>query len=288
MPEKMRILSVDVEDWFHILDNSSTETEVQWSRFPGRLEEGLLRILDTFDRHNNKATFFVLGWIARKYPDMVAEIVRRGHEIATHSDMHQLVYTQSPIEFEDDLKRSLDSIEFASGCRPTAYRAPGFSVTETSTWVFEVLARNGIQIDCSVFPASRSHGGFPMFPADGPCIIETADGQTLRAFPISFGNILGRRVVFSGGGYFRLFPLLFLKRWFEQSNYIMTYFHPRDFDPNQPLISGLSVARRFKSYVGLRSALQKLEMLLECIEFIPLRDAIGMVNWWDVERFKIK
>jgi peptidoglycan-N-acetylglucosamine deacetylase len=287
MAEAIKILSVDVEDWFHILDNSSTATEKDWANFPSRLEDGLMRILDAFDRHGQKATFFVLGWIARKHPNAVAEIVHRGHEIASHSDLHGLVYTQSPCVFKDDLVRSLDAIENATGHRPTAYRAPGFSITERSTWAFDILAQNGIEVDCSVFPASRNHGGLPTFPTGGPCILETSNGHVLRVFPINFVNVLGLRFIFSGGGYFRLAPVGLLKRWFAASDYLMTYFHPRDFDPDQPLVSGLSAVRRFKSYYGLRSALSKLEALLETTKFMQLREAVEKVAWDDAERIVI-
>ena len=283
----MRILTVDVEDWFHILDNSETATEKEWANFPSRLENGLERILDAFDRHQQKATFFVLGWVAREYPDAVAEIARRGHDIASHSDMHQLVYTQTPLEFEDDLKRSLDAIEAAAGYRPTAYRAPGFSITKESVWAFNILARNGIAIDCSIFPAPRNHGGMPIFPSGGPSILETADGRTLRAFPVNFVNLFGRRIVFSGGGYFRLAPFTVLKKWFESSNYVMAYFHPRDFDPEQPLIPGLSSVRKFKSYVGLKTALTKLESILEITRFVSLKEAAEQTDWDNVQRVVI-
>lgn len=283
----MKILTVDVEDWFHILDHSSTATEAEWASFPSRLESGLERILDAFDRHGQKGTFFILGWVARKHPDAVAEIARRGHEIATHSDMHSLVYTQTPEIFEDDLQRSLDAIEAAANIRPTAYRAPGFSITEASTWAFQILARNGITTDCSVFPAIRSHGGLPNFPHGGPCLLETIDGNKLRSFPISFGSAFGKRFIFSGGGYFRIAPTILLKQWFRQSDYVMTYFHPRDFDPLQPIIPNLPRVRRLKSYIGLRGALVKLETIMEATQFITLGEAQLLVDWSEVPIVKV-
>jgi peptidoglycan-N-acetylglucosamine deacetylase len=287
MDEPMKILTVDVEDWFHILDNAETATESEWVNFPHRLESGLMRILDVFDWHQQKATFFVVGWIARKYPDAVAEITRRGHEIACHSDLHQLVYKQNPLEFEDDLKRSLDTIEAATNYRPTAYRAPGFSITEDSTWAFDILARNGIDTDCSVFPARRCHGGLPMFSSGKPCRLETIEGRMLRIFPIGFQNIFGSRLVFSGGGYFRLTPKMLLKHWFDKADYAMAYFHPRDFDPYQPQIPGLSSIQRFKSYVGLKTALSKLESVMEFTQFIPLREAAERVDWNKTQKVTI-
>ena len=275
----MRILTVDVEDWFHILDNDATQTEADWARFPSRLEQGVGRLLDLFDRHGQKATCFILGWVARNYPDVTTEIHRRGHEIATHSDMHQLVYDQSPEAFEADLIASLDAIEAATGVRPTAYRAPGFSLVQSTAWAFDILARNGIRTDCSVFPAPRAHGGIPGFPEAGPCLLETPSGAELRAFPINLGRFGPKRFVFSGGGYFRLAPGTLLRRWFRKSDYVMTYFHPRDFDPDQPVVPGLSRARRFKSYVGLGGALQKLDTLLQEHRFMTLADAEAQVDW---------
>ena len=275
----MRILTVDVEDWFHILDNESTQTEHEWASFPSRLEEGVGRLLDLFDRHDQKATCFILGWVAREHPEVAAEIKRRGHEIATHSDMHQLVYQQSPEAFEQDLVTSIEAIVTATGVRPTAYRAPGFSLVQSTAWAFEILARNGITTDCSVFPAPRAHGGIPGFPESGPCTLQTASGARLRAFPINLGRIGGRKFVFSGGGYFRLAPAPLLRRWFRQSDYVMTYFHPRDFDPEQPMVPGLSRLRRFKSYVGLRGALAKLDSLLGAHRFLTLGEAEATVKW---------
>lgn len=283
----MKILTFDIEDWYHILDNAETATEKEWITFPSRLETGLSRILDMLDRNQQKATFFILGWIARNYPDCVAEIARRGHEIATHSDMHGLVFNQSKQEFENDLRQSLDSIEAATGIRPTAYRAPGFSITESCQWAFEILARNGISTDCSIFPAPRSHGGLPSFPQGFPCQLEVADGHLLKVFPISFGNIAGRRFIFSGGGYFRLLPKPLLDQLFRKSDYVMTYFHPRDFDPDQPMVPGLSMQRQIKSYVGLRHTLAKLEAIIRTHDFVTLSQAAGQVDWNQVPKVPI-
>ncbi|MGH1454586.1 MAG: polysaccharide deacetylase family protein [Paracoccaceae bacterium] len=283
----MKVLTVDIEDWFHILDHEETGTEAEWASFPSRIDAGVTRILDAFDRHKVKGTFFILGWIARTAPDAVAEIARRGHEIANHSDMHKLVYTMTPQEFETDLLRANEAIEKATGIVPTAYRAPGFSVTADCAWAFEIMARNGFRLDCSVFPASRSHGGIPHFPLGGPCTLTTPDSQTLRCFPINLKTIAGRRLVYSGGGYFRLAPRGLLRRWFGNDPYVMTYFHPRDFDPDQPLVPGLSAARRFKSYVGLRGALPKLETLISENEFVTLGAAEAATDWQAVPAVRV-
>jgi polysaccharide deacetylase family protein (PEP-CTERM system associated) len=275
----MRILTVDVEDWFHILDNPETLDEGNWSRFQSRVETETTRLLDLFDKHSLKATFFILGYIARNHPQVVLEIVRRGHEIATHGDMHQLVYNQTPAAFEADLVASMEAITAACGVTPRAYRAPGFSITADVEWAFDILARNCIEVDGSVFPAQRAHGGMPKFPMAEPCRIETRLGGTLRAFPMSLGRIGPISFVFSGGGYFRLAPRSLLKMLFTRNDYVMTYFHPRDFDPDQPIVPGLGMGRRFKSYVGLSGAYKKLDRLFRAIDFISLSEAEALVNW---------
>ena len=279
MRQPLHILTFDVEDWFHILDNPETQDIGQWASLPSRLSAGVNRILNLCDRTGSKATFFVLGWVAETAPEVVAEIARHGHEIACHSYRHQLAYTQSQSEFEEDLIRALDLIESASGVRPTAYRAPGFSVTPQSVWVFDVLARNGIKIDASVFPAPRAHGGLPGFPTGEPCLLKTSVTEPLKLFPMSVVSVFGRRIVFSGGGYFRLLPYRAVKAGFDRSDYVMTYFHPRDFDPNQPSIPGLSFARKFKSNVGLGRSLARLERLAGETKFISIGDAVEVINW---------
>lgn len=275
----MKILTFDIEDWFHILDNPETSEIVHWTTFSSRIESGVGRILDYCDRTGQKATFFILGWMAEVAPDVMAEISRRGHEIGCHSYRHQLVYTQTPQEFEDDLVRALDHIEAATGVRPRSYRAPGFSITPDCLWAFDILAANGIRVDASVFPASRAHGGLPGFPKGHPCRFQTLSGQELRMFPMSYCTIARRRWVFSGGGYFRLLPYPLLRWGFAESDYLMTYFHPRDFDPDQPMVPGLSRARRFKSYVGLAGTLKKLERLTHDNGFISIGQAEEGIDW---------
>jgi len=280
----MKILTFDVEDWFHILDNDETRDVDAWRTFPSRIESGVERILNYCDRAQQTATFFILGWMAEVAPGVMAEIARRGHEIGCHSYRHQLVYSQTPQEFEGDLRRALDHIEAATGARPRSYRAPGFSITPDCLWAFDILAASGIEVDASVFPAPRAHGGLPGFPEGRPCRLETLSGREMRMFPMSYGTVLGRRLVFSGGGYFRLLPYPALRRGFAGSDYVMTYFHPRDFDPEQPMVPGLSRARRFKSYVGLAGALGKLERLTAEDGFVSMGQAEAAIDWADTPR----
>ena len=170
-----------------------------------------------------------------------------------------------------------------SGKKIDTYRAPGFSITSKNLWAFEVLQRLGIENDCSVFPASRAHGGIPNYSAARPSLIKY-NNITLNSLPINTSTILGKKIVYSGGGYFRLLPLWYLRRRFSRDNYIMTYFHPRDFDPNQPMVPGLSITRKFKSYVGLSRAYRKLECLLEEHQFINVDMAVKSVDWDSVDK----
>jgi polysaccharide deacetylase family protein (PEP-CTERM system associated) len=278
----MNILTFDVEEWFHILDNESTKTEQQWSNFEYRLESNMDRILELLERKNQKATFFCLGWVAREFPNILKKIDDMGFEIGSHSDRHQLVYEQSKSDFTSDLGDSIKSIEDVIGKKVKMYRAPGFSIRERDGWVFEELLRHGIEVDSSIFPAKRSHGGFESFGSAEPSLIK-GNGFAIKEFPINLHNMFNKNFVFSGGGYFRLIPYYGLKHMMKESDYVMTYFHPRDFDSEQPVISELSLLRRFKSYYGLKSAFNKLEMLLDDFEFMDLNQAVSEVKWDQVK-----
>lgn len=277
----MQILTFDIEEWFHLLDHPETRTEKQWLGFESRFESNLERVLAIASDSNVNATFFCLGWIAEKYPKLIAKIAEQGYEIACHSSRHQLVYNQTPAEFRTDLLKSKDQISSATGVEVTAYRIPGFSLTNDSLWAFDILSEEGFAVDCSVFPAARGHGGLPQFKSDKPCLIKTSYG-ILKEFPLNTKQILGNSFVFSGGGYFRLFPYFLLAKLFNDSEYTMTYFHPRDFDSNQPVIPNLSYSRRFKCYVGLKGAELKLRKILNEFDFIDVRTAVTRVNWNNV------
>jgi polysaccharide deacetylase family protein (PEP-CTERM system associated) len=282
----MRILTFDVEEWFHILDSEHTGSDRQWAGFDSRIEENLPRLLEFLDEAHQPATFFCLGWIARKYPGVIKEIDRRGHEIGTHSDMHQLVYTQSPAEFRTDLEHSVKSIEDLTGKRIRAYRAPGFSITEKTPWAFDVLMECGIEIDCSVFAAVRAHGGFATFPQKVPCRIER-NGSSIKEFPLGYYSMGFLRLIFSGGGYFRLIPYSMIRHFMKRSPYVMVYLHYRDFDCGQGRIQGLPFHRRFKSYVGIRGAFQKLRRLISEFEFVDLGTADTLTDWDRVDTVRL-
>lgn len=286
MSSNYRILTFDVEDWFHILDNASTKGQEEWKNYPSRIHQNMDKIFDILSKSDMKASFFVLGWIAEKHPDVVKEIAARGYEIGSHSTFHQLVYDQKPMDFREDLKRSINSIEDLTGKKVTMYRAPGFSITEKTQWAFEELIRAGITIDSSIFPAKRAHGGYPSYGLAGPAILDF-NGEQLKEFPINTVKVAGNDLIFSGGGYFRLTPLRTIVKWTRSSDYVMTYFHPRDFDPDQPMIKDLPLSRKFKSYVGLKKCQAKLENWMEKFEFVDIAEADAQTDWSKVKTIKL-
>jgi polysaccharide deacetylase family protein (PEP-CTERM system associated) len=221
--------------------------------------------------------------VAKKYPQIIKAIKDQGHHIASHSHTHQLAFNQSRTEFKEDLWKSIDTLQQITGQKITTYRAPGFSITSSNLWAFEVLDEFGIKNDCSIFPASRAHGGLKQFSAASPSIIKYNQVE-LNSLPINTTKILGKHIVYSGGGYFRLLPYWYLSRRFKNDKYVMTYFHPRDFDPDQPIIPGLSPFRRFKSYVGLSKSYEKLKKLLENHEFINVDIAAKEIDWKNIKK----
>lgn len=282
----MRILTFDIEEWFHILDNDSTKTIKEWSNYEIRIHSNMDRIFDLLDKSDQKATFFVLGWIAEKYPEVVKKIDINGHEIGSHTHMHQLMYEQNKTEVQEDLQKSILILESITGKKVKSFRAPGFSIKERNKWVFEILAENGITHDSSIFPAGRAHGGFPSYAKAEPSIIDL-NGYLLKEFPINTASIVNKKWIYSGGGYFRLTPYNMIKYWTKSSEYTMTYFHPRDFDPDQPIIKELSYTRKFKSYVGLKSCKNKLEKWINDFDFIDLSNADRLIDWNKVPVVKL-
>ena len=283
----MKILTFDIEEWFHILDNKSTKTETNWNKYEERINQNMDKIFQFLKINNLKATFFVVGWIAEKYPHIVKKIDSLNFEIGSHTYYHQLMYEQSRKEISEELIKSIDIIEQITGKKVQYFRAPGFSITEKNKWAFEVLINNGITHDCSVFPASRAHGGIPSYKLAIPSRL-IYNGLELKEFPINTTKLLfNNDWIYSGGGYFRLTPYNLIKYWSSKSDYIMTYFHPRDFDPDQPMIKELSNFRKFKSYVGLKSSMKKLNRWVNDFEFIDIKKADETINWKKVPVVKL-
>lgn len=282
----MYILTLDIEEWFHLLDFNATRTEKQWKNYEVRIYDNVERLFRVLEDTHTKATFFIVGWIGKTYPDLVKRISEK-YQIGCHSMNHQLIWQQTPEEFRADVEEGVKTLEDITGKKVECFRAPGFSIGESSAWAFEILADLGIKYDCSVFPAVHAHGGMPSYPKAAPGIIEY-HGVQMKEFPVGFKTIAGQHIIFSGGGYFRLFPYPFIKKWTKESDeYLLSYIHPRDLDAGQPMIKSLPAARKFKSYYGLRGADQKLRHWLTDFHFIDIETANRMLDWSSVQRIKL-
>jgi len=276
----MRILTFDIEDWFHFLEHRSTRNEIQWKDFEPRVKQNTENILEFLDKHQQQATFFIIGWIAKRNPELIREISKAGHEIGLHSYGHQLIWQQTPDEFRQDLIRNISTLEDVLGYKVDKYRAPGFSIKRSNTWAFDVMAEVGITTDASIFPATRAHGGMPSFPHNFPCLVQSK-GITLKEFPTNYNSLAGIRTVLTGGGYFRFWPYSVIRRFTQMSPYVMSYFHPRDFDRRQPVLQDLGPYRRFRAYYGLQNSQQKLEQWINEFAFTDLRTADASIDWND-------
>lgn len=283
----MNILTFDIEEWFHLLDFDATRTEAEWGRYEVRIHENVDRILEILDRTGTKATFFVIGWIARTYPEVVRKISER-YQIGSHTMNHQLVWQQTPDEFKADVECSIKLLQDITGKPVECFRAPGYSIRESEAWAFDILAEQGIKYDCSVFPAHHAHGGMPDYGKACPSIINHG-GHEIKEFPVSYHDVAGKHVIFSGGGYFRLAPYSIIKSWTRKSGeYLLSYIHPRDLDAGQPMLDGLPIQRRFKSYVGLKGASSKLERYLTDFEFVDVATASQMTDWSECPVVELK
>lgn len=274
----MNILTFDVEEWFHLLDNSSTRSEEQWNTYEVRIHKNMDRIFRILEDTDTKATFFIIGWIAKTYPEIVRRIAEK-YEIGSHTMNHQLVWQQTPEMFRKDVDSSIKLLQDITGKEIRYFRAPGFSIRESESWAFEILHDLGIEIDCSVFPTHHAHGGFLSYGSVEPAIINV-NGKGIKEFPISCRQIGGRHIIYQGGGYFRLFPYSIIKHWANQDNeYLLSYIHPRDLDAGQPMVPGLSAKRKFKSYVGLTGAETKLRQFLTDFKFTDIATADKSMDW---------
>jgi len=257
------IFSVDVEDWFHILDLPTTPAITEWDTLPSRVERNFLKLLDILGEQGARVTCFVLGWVAQKYPHLVKQAEALGHEIASHGYAHKLIYQMTPDEFFHDARVSKEALESLVGHAIVGYRAAGFSVNASTAWFYEKLVEAGYSYDSSVFPAERGHGGM-RYGHREPHRVNCAAG-TIVEFPMTVEPILGKPICFFGGGYLRLFPYAVTKHMtgkvLQAGRPVIFYVHPREIDPEHPRLE-MNLQRRFKSYVNLRSTEAKIRRLL--------------------------
>lgn len=292
----MNILTFDIEEWYveKIFSKCSEDRNKEYEYY-------LDNILELLEETKKKGTFFCLGGMAEKYPWIVKKIHGYGHEIGCHSYRHFWLNKMSRNELLEDTKRSVDSLEQLIGEKIISYRAPAFSIATDNVWAFEVLAQCGIKFDSSIFPANREFGGFPNFQEKMPAIIK-GEGFELKEFPIQTTNILGHEIAYSGGGYFRFFPLFFIKNQMCSSNYSMTYFHLKDLiQENIGLMSKSDyedffkekgtilkrIERYAKANIGKKKAFWKLSELIRSVDFINLDEANSLIDWSNVKTVNI-
>lgn len=278
----MNILTFDIEDWYNHDDYSR---DFAWDKFEVRIYDGVDKILAALDNRHVKGTFMCLGWIAEKHPVVIRRICDAGHHIGCHSYQHELATRFSQKEFREDTYKAKCLLEDVSGQAVDAFRVPSFSITENNKWAFDVLIDLGFRYDCSVFPSVHEFGGLPGYPSE-PFIITTAKGS-IKEFPINLGEVLGREIVYSGGGYFRVMPYWMLHRMALKSSYVMSYFHPSDFDPGQPQMSHLPLMRQFKNRVGLKWAYPKFKRFITDFDFVNIPVADRMVDWNTCKKIEI-
>ncbi|MFC2066158.1 DUF3473 domain-containing protein [Chloroflexota bacterium] len=266
-------LTIDVEPWH--------TAELVGKHLPepqeDQIEEAVRPILDLLDKYGTKATFFMLGIAAEKCPAIVSEIYQKGHEVASHAYSHKTLHTLGEREFEMELKKSAKLLESITGAKPVGFRAPSFSIDDSTRWAFRVLEENGFKYDSSIFPVKTMLYGVPEAPLHPyrPSIADVAQDNPngkIVEFPLTVLR-LGRNIPVAGGFYLRILPLWFLKfaiRRVNKTRAAVIYIHPWETYPGTPRLNSMPLFPRFVTYYGINSALAKLEGLLKEFEFKPL------------------
>jgi polysaccharide deacetylase family protein (PEP-CTERM system associated) len=236
------------------------------------------RLLALFDRHGVRGTFFILGWVAEHFPALVQRIDRAGHEVASHSYWHRLIYELTPEQFAIDLQQSCDVLEQLTGRKVTGYRAPSFSITARSLWALPILAEQGIQYDSSIFPVVHDRYGMPLAPRFVNRLNEVE--PDIWEFPPSTARIAGRNLPVGGGGYFRLYPLSWTVSCLRTINALhkrpfMFYVHPWEVDPHQPRVAASGAISRWRHCVNLHTTERKLQSLLKHFRFGTMSESIA-------------
>lgn len=271
------ILSVDVEDWFHPEAVHHLYPPDSWSNIQNRVEENVNKLLNLFSEKNVNATFFVLGWIAKTHPGVIKKIVKNGHEIASHGNMHRMVTKMSPEEFEADLGESIKILEDVSGQKILGFRAPTFSVVEKTFWSFEIMLKLGLVYDSSVYPIWHDRYGVP----DAPRVRYNAysqNGNILTEFPMSTLNILGKNIPFGGGGYLRILPgwltQIAVSKLNTQNQPAIMYLHPWEFDTGQPRLH-LGAIQTWRHYYNIKKNMKKLGALLDKFSWTSFKNVLN-------------
>lgn len=285
----LNALTVDVEDYFHVASFEPRISRADWPRFEPRVAGSTGRLLDAMARAGVRGTFFVLGWVAEREPQLVRDIHAAGHEVGCHSYWHRLVYRQTPDEFRADLRRARDVLQDVISAPVVAYRAPCFSITRASLWALDILIEEGFQIDSSIFPTYHDRYGIADSPLVPHRIVRPAG--TIREFPLTVWRIGGYPLPIGGGGYLRLYPYAVTRLGLQAVNAARRpaaiYLHPWEVDPGQPR-QRIGLLNSFRHYTGLRQTAPRLDRLLREFPVGTLSEAFdhaeGNTAAWDLRQ----
>jgi polysaccharide deacetylase family protein (PEP-CTERM system associated) len=268
-------MSIDVEDYFHVSVFDGVIPRTQWNRMESRVVANTTRMLDLFDEYRVRSTFFVLGWVGERHPELVRAIAQRGHEVASHGYAHRLIYDQTQSAFREDVRRAKRLLEDACGRRVTGYRAPSYSITPKSLWALDILLEEGYEYDSSIFPIRHDRYGIPVSERR-PYLIERSAGSLVEV-PGSTTQVGALNLPVAGGGYFRILPYWWTKWGISRLNQrerraAIFYLHPWEIDPEQPRLSAGWLGR-FRHYRNLDDTEHRLRQLLTDFKF----DTVGAV-----------
>lgn len=269
--------TIDVEDYFQVEAFAQVIDRASWDGYSTRVVANTARLLDLLAARGIRATFFVLGWVARKHPEIVRAIVAAGHEVASHGMSHRLVYTQTPQEFRRETVDAKALLEDQCQQPVLGYRAATYSITRKSLWALDILCEAGFQYDSSIFPMRHDRYGIPdANPL--PHVLTTPGGGKLVEFPISVLHFAGATIPVAGGGYFRLFPYWFTRWALREINRrgqeFVFYLHPWEVDPQQPRIHEAGALSRFRHYQNLNRCQERLDRLLGDFAFDTMRNVL--------------
>jgi len=273
----LNAMTVDVEDYFHVQAFAGVVARTDWERYPSRVERNTLRLLEMFACRQVRGTFFVLGWVAERFPGLVQAIRKAGHRVGCHGYAHRLIYEGNETDFRNDVRRARQTIEDITGTSVTSFRAPSYSITSETLWAFEVLGEEGFEYDSSIFPVRHDNYGIPDAPRF-PHNKQLKCGRQISEFPPSTLRLLGNNIPVAGGGYLRLFPYR-LTAWAihhlnkTERQPAMVYLHPWEIDPDQPRISA-SWLSRFRHYNNLDSTETKCLKLLDDFSWAPMEEVL--------------
>jgi polysaccharide deacetylase family protein (PEP-CTERM system associated) len=276
-PRIVNAMSVDVEDYFHVSVFDGVVPRSEWDRLESRVERNTDRLLSIFAEHGVSATFFVLGWVAERHPDLVRRIASAGHELASHGYAHRLVYDQTPQAFRQDVRRAKGLIEDAGGTLVCGYRAPSYSIVPRSLWALDILIEEGYTYDSSIFPIRHDRYGIAV-SGRHPYRITRGEASIVEA-PASTTVVGPVNLPIAGGGYFRILPYAWTRWGMSRLNEserlpAIFYLHPWEIDPDQPRLRA-GLLSRFRHYRNLHQTEPRLRTLLRDFAFGPMRDVIA-------------